>query len=60
MVGVVGALSTADDIVRRGGVYDLRTPLLWDMTSIAVIILLTPVLLADRPAHPQASRPGLS
>jgi len=46
VVGVVGALSTADDIARRGGVYDPRMPLLWDMTSIAVIILLTPVLLA--------------
>ncbi len=46
VVGIVGALSAADDIARRGGVYDLRTPLLWDMTSIAVIILLTPALLA--------------
>ena len=46
VIGIVGALSTADDIARRGGVYDARTPLLWDMTSIAVIILLTPALLA--------------
>lgn len=46
VVGIVGALSAADDIARRGGVYDLRTPLLWDLTSIAVIILLTPALLA--------------
>jgi hypothetical protein len=46
VIGVVGALSTADDIARRGGVYDPATPLLWDMTSIAVIILLTPALLA--------------
>ena len=46
VIGVVGALSTADDIARRGGVYDPGTPLLWDMTSIAVIILLTPALLA--------------
>ena len=45
-IGIVNALSMADDIARRGGVYDVRTPLLWDMTSIAVIILLTPVLLA--------------
>ncbi len=44
--GIVNALSMADDIARRGGVYDARTPLLWDMTSVAVIILLTPVLLA--------------
>ena len=46
VIGIVGALSTADDIARRGGGYDPRTPLLWDMTSIAVIILLTPALLA--------------
>ena len=46
VVGIVNALSMADDVARRGGVYDIRTPLLWDMTSIAVIILFTPVLLA--------------
>ena len=45
-IGIVNVLSAADDIARRGGVYDIRTPLLWDMTSIAVIILLTPALLA--------------
>jgi hypothetical protein len=45
-IGIVNAFSAADDIARRGGVYDIRTPLLWDMTSIAVIILLTPALLA--------------
>jgi len=46
VIGIVGALSTADDIARRSGLYDPWTPLLWDMTSIAVIILLTPALLA--------------
>lgn len=45
-IGVVGALSTADDIFRRGGTYDLGPPLLWDMTSVAVIIALSPALLA--------------
>lgn len=45
-IGFVGALSTADDIARRGGAYDLGTPLLWDMTSVAVIIALSPALLA--------------
>src|SRR5258708_30756345 len=45
-IGFVNALSTADDIARRGGVYDVRTPLLWEMTSIAVILALAPVLLA--------------
>jgi hypothetical protein len=45
-IGFVGALSTADDIARRGGTYDLSTPLLWDMTSVAVIVVLSPALLA--------------
>ena len=45
-IGSVNALSTADDIARRGGAYDLRTPLFWEMTSIAVIILLAPALFA--------------
>lgn len=46
VIGLVGALSAADDVARRGGGYDLGRPLLWDMTSIFVIILLTPALLA--------------
>lgn len=45
-IGSVNALSTADDIARRGGAYDLKTPLFWEMTSIAVIILLAPALFA--------------
>ena len=58
VVGVVNALSMADDIARRGGVYDLRTPLLWDMTSIAVIILLTPALSRRRAADPPRAGAG--
>jgi hypothetical protein len=45
-IGSVNALSAADDIARRSGLYDVRTPLLWEMTSIAVIILLAPTLFA--------------
>ena len=45
-IGAVNALSIADDIARREGFYDLKTPLLWEMTSIAVIILLAPALFA--------------
>jgi len=45
-IGIVNALSTADDIAKRGGIYDLKTPLLWEMTSVSVIILLAPALFA--------------
>jgi LytTr DNA-binding domain len=45
-IGFVNALSIADDIARRGAVYDVRTPLFWEMTSIAVILVLAPLLLA--------------
>jgi hypothetical protein len=44
-IGIVNALSAAQDAVWRGGVYDARTPLLWEMTSIVTIILLAPMLL---------------
>jgi len=45
-IGIVNSLSAADDIARRGGIYDVRTPLFWEMTSIAVILALAPVVLA--------------
>jgi hypothetical protein len=44
LIGLVNALSIAQDVAWRGGAYDLRTPLLWEMSSIATIILLAPVL----------------
>jgi DNA-binding LytR/AlgR family response regulator len=43
-IGVVNALSKAQDIAWRGGVYDVRTPLFWEMSSIVTIILVAPVL----------------
>jgi hypothetical protein len=43
-IGIVNALSKAQDVAWHGGVYDARTPLLWEMTSIAVIVLLAPLL----------------
>jgi hypothetical protein len=46
-VGVVNALSKAQDVAWHGGAYDARTPLLWEMTSIAIIILLAPVLFVS-------------
>jgi hypothetical protein len=45
-IGLVNALSAAQDAVRHGDGYDLRTPLLWEMTSILVILLLVPLLSA--------------
>ena len=53
---------TAQDVAWRGGAYDLRTPLFWEMSSIVTIILLAPVLFmasaecAAHPAGPCASR----
>ncbi len=43
-IGVVNALSKAQDIAWHGGAYDVRTPLFWEMSSIATIILVAPVL----------------
>lgn len=42
--GIVNALSTAQDVAWRGGAYDLRTPLLWETSSVAMIVLLAPIL----------------
>ena len=43
-VGIVNAFSAAQDVAWRGGAYDLRTPLFWEISSILVIIMLAPVL----------------
>jgi hypothetical protein len=43
-IGVVNALSRAQDIAWRGKPYDLGTPLFWEMSSIVTIILVAPVL----------------
>ncbi|KJC55774.1 histidine kinase [Bradyrhizobium sp. LTSPM299] len=42
--GIVNALSAAQDAAWRGGAYDLRTPLLWETSSVAMIVLLAPIL----------------
>ncbi|MFB9265571.1 LytTR family DNA-binding domain-containing protein [Bradyrhizobium erythrophlei] len=44
--GLVNALTAAQDAAWRGKPYDLGTPLLWETTSIAVIIALAPAILA--------------
>jgi hypothetical protein len=43
-IGIVNALSKAQEVAWRGGVYDIGTPLLWEMSSIVTIILVTPIL----------------
>ena len=43
-IGVVNAFSQAQDAAWRGGVYDLRTTLLGELSSIVVIIAVAPVL----------------
>lgn len=43
-IGVVNAFSRAQDVAWRGGVYDLRTPLFWELSSIVTIIAVAPVL----------------
>lgn len=45
-IGWVNALSRAQDSLWRGAPYDLGTQLLWEMTSIFVILTLVPLLLA--------------
>jgi len=43
-IGLVNALSAAQDAAWRGKPYDLGTPLFWEMSSILTIILVAPVL----------------
>jgi hypothetical protein len=43
-IGLVNALSKAQDVAWRGGVYDARTQLFWELSSVVTIILVAPVL----------------
>lgn len=43
-IGIVNAFSKAQDAAWRGAAYDIRTPLLWEMSSIVTIIAVAPVL----------------
>lgn len=54
-IGIVNALSTAQDVARHGGAYDLRTPLWWEMSSVVMIILIAPVLFVAIRRMRQAS-----
>lgn len=44
-IGIVNALSGAQDAAWRGGSYDIGRRLLWELTSIIVIVLLVPILM---------------
>jgi DNA-binding LytR/AlgR family response regulator len=44
-IGIVNALSAAQDAAWRGRPYDLGRPLLWEMSSIVTIVLIAPLLL---------------
>ena len=55
---LVNALSAAYDAVRRGGSYDLKLPLLWELTSGIVILALAPLIdFGVRAARRQARWP---
>jgi LytTr DNA-binding domain len=58
-IGLVNALSAAQDALWRGAPYDLGRRLLWEMTSILVILLLVPLLQAGvQRMRRSPSRPG--
>lgn len=44
-IGIVNAFSGAQDAAWRGDSYDLGRRLFWEMSSIAVIVLLLPILV---------------
>jgi hypothetical protein len=46
-IGLVNALSAAQDALWRGAPYDLGKRLLWETTSVLVILLLVPLLFAS-------------
>src|SRR4030081_2768442 len=43
-VGLAHSLSAAQDGAGRGGVYDARTRLCWELSSVVTIILVAPLL----------------
>lgn len=44
-IGIVNALSAAQDAAWRGEAYDLGRRLFWEMSSIAVLLLAVPILV---------------
>ena len=55
-IGIVNALSAAQDATWRGRPYDLGRPLLWEMSSIVTIVLIAPLLLVAVRRMRMASR----
>lgn len=55
-VGVVNALSAAQDATRRGKPYDLGTPLFWEISSITAIIVAAPLIFVAVGAMRRMSR----
>ncbi|MET4068683.1 uncharacterized membrane protein YhaH (DUF805 family) [Bradyrhizobium sp. S3.2.6] len=63
-IGVVNALSGAQDAAWRGDSYDIGRRLFWELSSIIVILLLVPILTLAvrrmRQAHGLAIRIGIA
>lgn len=56
-IGIVNALSSAQDAAWRGDNYDIGRRLFWELSSIIVILLLVPILaLAVRRMHQTQGR----
>lgn len=63
-IGIVNALSKAQDVAWNGGVYDARMLLFWELSSVVAIIVLSPALFAavrwTRRASEWPQRTGLA
>lgn len=56
-VAIVGALTVIDDRARMGRPIPLWEPVVWETTSVAMLVLLTPGLLAATRRWPPLRRP---
>jgi hypothetical protein len=64
VIGIVNGLSAAQDVARRGGVYDPGRLLFWELSSILMILLAMPILVIAirrmRRSSSLASRAGIA
>ncbi|MBC9876000.1 LytTR family transcriptional regulator [Bradyrhizobium sp. INPA01-394B] len=58
VIGIVNALSGAQDAVWRGDSYDIGRRLFWELSSIVVILLLVPILLLSVRRMREAASPA--